>query len=41
MERTRTEALLAGVGLEALRALALDVFAERAPKTDSHPVGEE
>jgi GntR family transcriptional regulator len=40
LDRTRTEALLAGVGLEALRALALDVFADRTPKSDSQPVGE-
>jgi DNA-binding transcriptional regulator YhcF (GntR family) len=41
LERTRTEALLVGVSLEALRALALDVFADMARKTDSQPVGEE
>src|SRR5579872_7489195 len=41
LERTRTEALLAGVGLEALRVLALDVFADSAQKNESQPVGEE
>lgn len=30
LERTRTEALLAGMGLAALRALALEVFADEA-----------
>ncbi|HLZ23016.1 MAG TPA: GntR family transcriptional regulator [Ktedonobacterales bacterium] len=41
LERTRTEALLAGVGLEVLRALALDVFAESAATNEGRPVGEE